>query len=126
MIVVNDHTLDDYVDAFDAAKSPMLLEHIETYQDELPEMVKEARAGMDDAPEMTVFYFAAFVEEFDESVTCWLPMRKDVLEKLTPMQVAIQSTPLLTEAVEHAIYERREAEAGAKEEDDSGASAHNP
>ena len=118
--------LETYQRAFESVNCPMALDLIAQGQDELPEALKDALNGVASEEDFIAFHFSRYVPEFRDTVRCWIPIRKTEAEEFTPEEMAIMTTPFLTQAQEHAIQRRRaRTEATGEEGTNDAASAHN-
>lgn len=106
-----DLDFDTYKEAFDKQDQPFTLERIASTPEELPDVVKEALAFVDQSA-VCAFRFIVYVEEFDHELQSWLPVQQDeVLDMLSPDEFATQLSPVLKSAYARMITAERDKEA---------------
>jgi hypothetical protein len=119
--IANGWTYEDYRDAFERHDASWKLDGVVTDPADLP---IEIRDNVPEPDAMVAFHFSAYVEQFDDTVRMWIPIKRDELvEKLNPDALASISKPLLKESLERTVA-HRQAQIDAEEVSD--ADAHNP
>ena len=115
------HSFEDYRDAFARYHAGWKLDLMVVEPEELPEVVRD---NVPEPDNLVAFHFSSWVEDLEEEVSMWIPVKKDELEdRLEPESMAKMSKSLLDECLVRAIDHRRELRKGG---DNGDVGAHNP